>query len=61
MAIPDFVAGMIFGFTNNDELLEIEECFHGTQDLVNDAENLLASLENGNWTHAINDYAAFST
>ena len=61
MAIPDFVAGMIFGFTGDNELPEIEACFHGTQDLVTDAENLLKDLEAGNWIHAIDDYAAFST
>ena len=61
MAIPDFVAGLVFGFTGDNELPELEECFHGSVDLVTDAENLLNDLENKNWIKAIDDNAKFST
>ena len=30
MAIPDFVAGLVYGFTGDNQLPELEECFHGT-------------------------------
>lgn len=60
LAIPDFVAGLVYGFTGDNQLPEIEECFHGTQDLYTDAQNLLADLEAGNWVRAIDDNAKFS-
>jgi hypothetical protein len=60
MAIPDFVAGLIYGFTGDNHLDELELCFHGTQDLVNDSEALVRDLSNGNWIKAIDDNARFS-
>ena len=37
MAVPDFVAGFIFGLTGDNHLAEIEQCYSGGQDIVNDA------------------------
>ncbi len=61
MAVPDFVAGMIYGFTGDNELPEIETCFDGSVALVQSAEQLLADLEAENWVHAIVDYTNFAT
>jgi hypothetical protein len=30
LAVPDFVAGMIYGFTGDNQLTEIEACFNGS-------------------------------
>lgn len=60
MAVPDFVAGMIFGFTGDNQLPEIEACWHGTQELNKDASNLLFDLENQEWIKAIDDNAKFA-
>jgi len=34
LAIPDFIAGMIFGFTGDNHLEEVEACYNGGQDIV---------------------------
>jgi hypothetical protein len=60
MAIPDFIAGMIYGFTGDNQLEEIEACFHGGQDLVNDAEALVHDLIHGDFIQAIHDNALFA-
>lgn len=61
MAVPDFVAGMIYGFTGDNELPEIETCLDGSVALVQSAEQLLADLEAQDWVRAIIDYTNFST
>jgi hypothetical protein len=30
MAIPDFIAGFIYGMTGDNDLVEIEACYHGS-------------------------------
>jgi hypothetical protein len=60
MAIPDFVAGLVYGFTGDNQLAELERCFNGSVALVNDAEALINDLSNGNWIKAIEDNATFS-
>ena len=32
MAAPDFVAGLIYGFTGSNHLTEIEQCYSGATD-----------------------------
>jgi hypothetical protein len=61
LAVPDFVAGMIYGFTGDNQLTEIEACFNGSQQLYVDAQNLLADLEAQAWAKAIIDNATFAT
>lgn len=60
LAVPDYVAGLIYGFTGDNELPEIEACFTGTQDVVTAANVLLHDLENGQWVKAIDDNAIFA-
>ena len=61
MAIPDFIAGLIYGFTGDNQLEEIESCYHGSQDVVTYAEALYDDLSHGNWIKAIDDNAKFAT
>lgn len=37
MKIPDYSAGVIYGFTGANHLSEIEACYHGTHDIASDA------------------------
>ena len=60
MAVPDFIAGMIYGFTGDNDLEEIEACYHGGQDIVTYASDLIDDLSNSNWVRAIHDYDLFS-
>jgi len=60
MAIPDFVAGLIYGFTGDNQLEEIETCFHGTQDIVTFGEDLVHDLAHGDFIKAIDDNAKFA-
>jgi hypothetical protein len=60
LAVPDYVAGLIYGFTGDNELPEIEACFTGTQDVVTAANVLLHDLETGQWVKAIDDNAIFA-
>lgn len=46
MAVPDFVAGLIYGFTGDNDLEEIEACYTGGVQVQADAELLLADLQN---------------
>jgi len=46
MAVPDLVAGLIYGFTGDNELPEIEACYTGGVQVQADAELLLTDLQN---------------
>jgi hypothetical protein len=61
MAIPDFIAGMIFGFTGDNQLPEIESCYHGGQDIITFSTALVHDLANGDFIKAIDDNAKFAT
>ena len=47
MAIPDFVAGFIFGLTGDNQLTEIEQCYSGGQGIVDDAQAALSDIKAG--------------
>lgn len=49
MAIPDFVAGFIYGMTGDNDLTEIEACFQGTQEMYNEITTGIADIEKGGW------------
>ena len=49
MAIPDWVAGFIFGLTGDNNLEEIETCYTGGQGIVDDAEAALADIKDGHF------------
>jgi len=49
VAIPDFVAGFIYGMTGDNDLTEITDCFHGSQSLYNEINNGINDIEKGGW------------
>lgn len=57
MAVPDFVAGLIYGFTGDNQLTEIEDCWNGGNQVVTDAEALVHDLANLNFIRAEIDNA----
>lgn len=59
-AVPDYVAGMIFAFTGNNQLPEMQQCFNGNRDMVVYAKNLAEDLKQQNWLHAVDNYQAFA-
>jgi hypothetical protein len=60
MTIPDFIAGLIFGFTGDNQLTEIESCYNGGETIVTDAEALAHDLTHGDFIKAIDDNAKFA-
>ena len=36
IAIPDFIAGFMFGYTGENHLVEIEQCYSGGDNLLMD-------------------------
>jgi|LauGreDrversion4_2_1035121.scaffolds.fasta_scaffold274986_4 hypothetical protein len=54
MAVPDYTAGLIYGMTGANHLEEIETCYHGSQDLVQEAHSALIDIQNGKWIKAVN-------
>ena len=44
-AVPDFTAGLIFGFTGNDHRSEIDGCMSDISPLVNDAKQALDDIK----------------
>ena len=54
-AVPDWVAGFIYGLTGDNNLDEIEKCFTGGQTLVTDAEAALADIKSGKFLDGVKD------
>ena len=55
MAVPDFVAGFMYGMTGDNNLTEIEACFQGGEQIVTDSQTAIADFESGNWFQGIKD------
>jgi len=49
---PDFLAGMIYGFTGDNELPEIEACYTGGEEIISDSQKLLDELKAEDWVQA---------
>ena len=49
MAVPDFIAGFIYGLTGDNQLTEIEQCYSGGQGLVDDAKIAIYDFKIGNY------------
>ena len=47
MAIPDFVAGFVFGMTGNNDLEEIETCYQGGELMEQEIELGIADIKKG--------------
>jgi len=55
MAVPDFVAGFMYGMTGDNNLTEIEACFQGGEQIVTDAQTAIADFEAGDYFKGIKD------
>lgn len=47
MAIPDFVAGFVYGLTGDNHLTEIEACYTGGEVLATEIETGIADIKHG--------------
>ena len=48
-AIPDFVAGFVYGMTGDNHLTEIEACCDGSTQVVQDVQAAIAKIEGGHF------------
>ena len=46
-AVPEFVAGMVFGLTGENHLVEIESCYKSGDKVVTDSEYALNQFKSG--------------
>lgn len=49
MALPDFVAGFIYGMTGDNDLVEIEACFQANQEMYEFLNLAIGDLKKGGW------------
>ena len=49
MAVPDFVGGFVYGMTGDNHLTEIEACYDGSTDVVQDVEKAVSKIEAGDY------------
>lgn len=49
MAVPDFVGGFVYGMTGDNHLTEIEACYNGSTDVVQDVEKAVSKIEAGDY------------
>lgn len=49
MAVPDFVAGFVYGMTGDNHLMEIEACYDGGSDVVADVQKAVSKIESGSY------------
>ena len=54
-AIPDWIAGFVFGMTGDNHLDEIEKCYTGGDKIVTDVEAALSDIKSGAFIHGIED------
>merc|ERR1712176_1637588 len=47
-AVPDFIAGFIYGMTGDNDLTEIEACYQGGDQVVTDVKTAVADFNSGN-------------
>ena len=53
MAVPDWVAGFMFGFTGNNNLAEIEKCYKGGDDITNDITTAFNDIKSGEFLDGV--------
>ena len=53
LAIPDFVAGFVYGLTGDNNLTEIEACYQGGEQIVTDSQTAIADFKAGNYFKGI--------
>ena len=55
MAVPDFVAGFMYGMTGDNHLTEIEACYQGGSQVVTDVQTALGDFTSGDFFKGIKD------
>lgn len=55
MAVPDFVAGFVYGMTGDNHLTEIEACYQGGEQIVTDTKTALGDFTSGDFFKGIKD------
>ena len=58
-AVPDFTAGLIYGFTGDNHLEELETCMGDTQPLFDDAEQFVLDIKSLKFVSAGRDIGDF--
>ena len=53
MSVPEFAAGFIFGFTQFNHLVEIEQCFQRSDNVIIDVEKAIGDIKNGSFLKGI--------
>ena len=51
LAVPDFVAGFIYGMTGDNHLTEVEACFPGGELMYHEIEAGIADIKKGGWNN----------
>jgi len=54
-AVPDWVAGFMYGMTGDNHLAEIEACYQGGDKVVTDSQVAIADFKAGNYFKGIKD------
>ena len=49
MTVPDFVAGFVYGMTGDNHLTEIEACYQGGTEVVDDVQKAVSKIESGSY------------
>ena len=57
-AVPDFVAGLIYGFTGHNHLAELQGCFEGTQPELQEVKTALDDFRNFHFIDGVKDIGA---
>jgi hypothetical protein len=52
-AVPDYIAGWVYGMTGDNHLTELESCFNSSHDLAEEAHSALADIKSGDWFKGI--------
>ena len=55
MAVPDFIAGFMYGMTGDNHLAEIEACYQGGDQIVIDSQTAFGDFKSGNFFTGIKD------
>ena len=54
-AAPDFIAGLIYGFTGHNHLAELQGCFEGTTPMLHEVEQALDDFKNFHFIDGVKD------
>jgi hypothetical protein len=61
MAIPDYLAGLVFGLTGDNQLEEFEKCFSSSSDLEKMGEQVYHDFAAGEIIHAFEDLGTLAS